>query len=170
MRIPSPPAEGPSVMLQNKLPLQWAWYSMVASALLLAQPLELSAQSALDPAGNQPSVIKWWHGAIVLGGLSGLMLLDNSTQRLTQRHRSSAGDDLASGVRHIGQPEVYGTITLGMLGVGLISGNHEITRAGGRLVATLYVAGATSNLAKLTFGRPRPNQSLDADAYIPFSG
>jgi membrane-associated phospholipid phosphatase len=158
-------------MLQSKLPLQWAWYSMVASALLLAQPLELSAQSALDlPADNRPSVIQWWHGVIVLGGLSGLMLLDNSTQRLTQRHRSSAGDDLASGVRHIGQPEGYGTITLGLLGAGLISGNHEITRAGGRLVATLFVAGATSNLAKLTFGRPRPDQSLDADVYVPFSG
>ena len=26
------------------------------------------------------------------------------------------------------------------------------------------------SLAKLTFGRPRPNQSLDADAYVPFSG
>lgn len=158
-------------MLQSKLPLQWAWYSMVASALLVAQPLELSAQSALDlPAGDQSSVIQWWHGAIVLGGLSGLMLLDNSTQRLTQRHRSGAGDDLASGVRHIGQPEGYATITLGLLGAGLISGNHEMTRAGGRLVATLFVAGAASNLAKLTFGRPRPDQSLDADAYVPFSG
>src|SRR3954453_18516036 len=102
------------MMLQSKLPPQWAWYSIVASSLLLAQPLELSAQSGLDlPAGNQPSVIQWWHGAIVLGGLSGLMLLDNSTQRLTQRHRSGTGDDLASGVRHIGQPEVYGTVTLG---------------------------------------------------------
>jgi len=98
------------------------------------------------------------------------MLLDNSTQRLTQRHRSDAGDDLASGVRRVGQPEVYGTITLGLLGAGIISGNHELTRAGGRLVATLFVAGATSTLAKLTFGRPRPSQSHDSDGYIPFSG
>jgi len=144
---------------------------MAASALLLGQPLQLSAQSGLDlPAGNQPHVIQWWQGALVLGGLSGLMLLDNSTQRLTQRHRSDAGDDLASGVRRVGQPEVYGTITLGLLGAGIISGNHELTRAGGRLVATLFVAGATSTLAKLTFGRPRPSQSHDSDGYIPFSG
>ena len=144
---------------------------MVVSALLVVQPLAVSAQSPVAPlAINEPTVIRWWHGAIVLGGLSGLMLLDNSTQRFTQDHRTSSGDDLASRLRHIGQPEVYGTVTLGLLGAGLISGNHEITRAGGRLVGTLLVAGTTSNLAKLAFGRPRPNQSLDADTYIPFSG
>ena len=157
-------------MLQSNLPLQWAWCPLVASALLVVQPPALSAQTAeIPPASNEPTVIQWWHGAIVLGGLSGLMLLDNSAQRFTQDNRTSVGDDLAQ-IRRVGQPEVYGTITLGLLGAGLISGNHELTRAGGRLVATMFVAGATSTLAKLTFGRPRPSQSHDADGYVPFSG
>ena len=131
-------------MLQSKLPLQWAWYSMAASALLVAQPVELSAQSALDfPSGNQPSVIQWWHGVIVLGGLSGLMLLDNLDTTAYAAPPQQCRGRLASGVRHIGQPEGYGDDHLGLLGAGLISGNHEMTRAGGRLVATLFVAGAT---------------------------
>jgi membrane-associated phospholipid phosphatase len=106
----------------------------------------------------------------VLGGLSGLMLLDEPAQRFAQDNRTPTGDDLASGLRHFGQPEVYGTITLGLLGAGLISGNDEITRAGGRLATTLALAGAASSLTKLTLGRPRPSESLDADGYVPFSG
>jgi membrane-associated phospholipid phosphatase len=95
------------------------------------------------------------------------MLLDKPVQRYAQDNRSPAGNDLAAGFRHFGQPEVYGTITLG---AGLISGNHEITRAGGRLATALVLAGATSTVAKLSLGRPRPSQSLDADGYVPFSG
>jgi membrane-associated phospholipid phosphatase len=98
------------------------------------------------------------------------MLLDRPTQRFAQDNRSSGGNDLAGDLRHFGQPEVYGTITLGLLGAGLISGNGEITRAGGRLAATLALAGAASTAAKVTLGRPRPSESLDADGYVPFSG
>jgi membrane-associated phospholipid phosphatase len=65
---------------------------------------------------------------------------------------------------------VYGTITLGLLGAGLITGNDEVTRAGGRLAVTLALAGATSTGLKLAMGRPRPNESSDADGFVPFSG
>jgi membrane-associated phospholipid phosphatase len=98
------------------------------------------------------------------------MLLDHATQHQFQDNRSDRSDEIAGSLRHIGQPEVYGTVTLGLLGAGLISGNDEVTRAGGRLAATLALAGVTSTGLKWAMGRPRPNESSDADGYVPFSG
>jgi membrane-associated phospholipid phosphatase len=116
------------------------------------------------------SAIRWWHGAIAVGGLSALMLLDEPAQRYFQKHRSRSSDDLASTLRHFGQPEVYGTVTLGLVGAGLLGHNDELTRAGGRLAATLFLAGGTTGVAKYVFGRPRPLETTDADGFDPFSG
>ena len=139
-------------------------------ALVVAHPLQVSAQQEVFGSIQRPSVIRWWHGAIVVGGLSGLMLLDGPSQRFFQDRRSVGSDDWARAIRHIGQPEVFGTVTLGLVAAGLLSGDANLTRSGGRLATTLALAGATSTLAKLTLGRPRPNESLDADDYAPFSG
>jgi membrane-associated phospholipid phosphatase len=145
--------------------------TLFVAAVVTIHPLAATAQTLTVPATiNQPAVMRWWQGAIVLGGLSGLMLLDKPARRFAQDNRSDAGNDLAKAFRHFGQPEVYGTVTLGMLGAGLISGNDEVTRAGGRLATTLALAGATSTVAKLAAGRPRPSETLDADGFIPFSG
>ena len=114
--------------------------------------------------------IRWWHGAAAAGGLSALMLLDHPMQRYAQHNRGAGSDGVAGVVRHFGQPEVYATVTGGLLAAGLISGRPDITRAGGRLAASLAVAGLTVQVGKYAFGRPRPEQSLDADGYIPFSG
>jgi membrane-associated phospholipid phosphatase len=73
-------------------------------------------------------------------------------------------------VRHFGQPEVYGTVTVGLLATGLITHRPEVARAGGRLAVSLGLAGLTTMVGKYAFGRPRPEQSLDADGYTPFSG
>ncbi len=115
-------------------------------------------------------VLRWWHGAIAIGGLSALMLLDHPVQRYADHNRGPGANNVASVVRHFGQPEVYGTVTLGLAAVGLAAGNSRITRAAGRVGASLLVAGATATAGKLMFGRPRPEQSLDADGYNPFSG
>jgi membrane-associated phospholipid phosphatase len=115
-------------------------------------------------------VIRWWHGVVVLGGLSGLMLLDHPTQRLSQNSRTEAGDEFARTVRYMGQPEFYGPISLGLMGAGLISGHGELAGSGARLGASLLTAGAITTLSKLVFGRPRPSESLDVDGYVPFSG
>ena len=148
-------------------------YHLVLATLAAAQPFTAAAQSANAPAlapTVQQHTIRWWQGAIVLGGLSGLMLLDKPAQRFAQDNRSIVGNDLARGLRHFGQPEVYATVTLGLVGAGLLSGDGEITRAGGRLGTTLILAGAASSVAKLVMGRPRPSESLDADGFVPFSG
>ncbi|MEO8090755.1 MAG: phosphatase PAP2 family protein [Gemmatimonadales bacterium] len=104
------------------------------------------------------------------GGLSALMLLDGPSQRFFQDNRSTGADSWARALRRGGQPEIYGTVTLGLVAAGLISGNHEVTRSGGRLAATLLLAGGTATLGKLALGRPRPSESLDVDGYSPFSG
>ena len=153
----------------NGLPGGWRARIMVGATLLMAQPGSGLAQSDF-PALEQTSSIQWWHGAVVVGGLSALMLLDEPAQHVTQESRTPSGNSLAHGLRHFGQPEVYVPITLGLLGTGLVSGKDEITRSGGRLALTLALAGAASGAAKLALGRIRPSESPDADGYMPFSG
>jgi membrane-associated phospholipid phosphatase len=98
------------------------------------------------------------------------MALDHPAQRYAQ-HNSGAGADAVAGVvRHVGQPEVYGTVTLGLLAAGLITGDDGVARTGGRLAASLATAALATEAGKFAFGRPRPEQSLDADGYVPFSG
>lgn len=139
-------------------------------ALAALQPLPAFAQGR-DPASfREPTVLRWWHGAAFLGGLSALMLLDQPTQRYVQSHRSPSANGFSGAIRRFGQIETYGTVTAGILAVGLASGNDDLTRSGGRLAATLALAGSTSALSKLVLGRPRPNESSDADGYVPFSG
>jgi membrane-associated phospholipid phosphatase len=169
-RIPTPRVQGTMPWLQST-PLFRPGRQLLIACALVVQPLAATAQTVTLPTPvQQPGTIRWWQGAIVLGGISGLMLLDGPTQRFAQDNRTRTGNDLAGGLRHFGQPEVYGTITLGLVGAGLITGNDAVTRAGGRLATTLALAGAASTVGKWAFGRPRPSQSLDADGYIPFSG
>lgn len=139
-------------------------------ALVVAHPLQVAAQQEAFGSVQEPMVLRWWHGAIAVGGLSALMLLDGPSQRFLQGRRSAGADEWARAIRRGGQPEVYGTVTLGLVAAGLLSGDDNLTRSGGRLAATLVLAGATSTLGKLVLGRPRPNESLDHDGYVPFSG
>jgi len=147
---------------------------LVLLGLLLAgQPARLGAQT-LDTlpqvALPAPTVIRWWHAAAAAGGLSALMLLDHPVQRYARHNSGTGADNVSSVVRHFGQPEVYGTVTVGLLAAGMVSHQPAITRAGGRLAASLVLAGGTVEAGKVVFGRPRPESSLDADGYSPFSG
>ena len=75
---------------------------------------------------------------------------------------------MASAVRHFGQPEVYGTVTVGLLAAG---SPRTIPESPGRAAAwpaSLALAGGSRcRSGKSAFGRPRPEQSLDADGYSP---
>lgn len=144
---------------------------MLLVALVIAHPLQAVAQQEEPPASiPAPTVLRWWHGALALGGLSAFMLLDQPLQKFVQGGRSASKDDLAGTLRRFGQIEVYGTVTAGLVAAGLVSGNDELTRTGGRLAATLAFAGAAGMAGKLITGRPRPEDSPDADGYAPFSG
>jgi membrane-associated phospholipid phosphatase len=153
-----------------------AWWARVSGRALLQVAL---AGLLVAPAGAQtdtlgsfqaPPPIRWWHGAIIVGGLSALMLLDEPGGEFLQQNRSGTLDDVSRVVRHFGQPEVYVSITLGMVAAGLVSRDDDLTRAGGRLAATLALAGAASTATKFVFGRPRPSESDEADVFAPFSG
>ena len=141
-----------------------------APTLASAQAIDTIPERPAVPAPASDHVIRWYHGAIAAGGLSALMLLDHPIQRYAVHNNGPGANSVASTVRHFGQPEVYGTITVGLVATGLITGNQAITRSGGRLALSLALAGAGTQIGKFALGRPRPEQSLDADAYSPFSG
>lgn len=144
---------------------------MLLVALVIAHPLPVVAQQQELPGSTPaPTVLRWWHGALALGGISLCMLLDEPTQQFVQDRRSASRDDLAGTLRHFGQIEVYGTVTAGLLAAGLVSGHDGLTRSGGRLAATLALTGAAGMVGKLLIGRPRPEDSHDADGYVPLSG
>jgi membrane-associated phospholipid phosphatase len=146
------------------------WAPLLLLVCALTHPLTAAAQLDGVPPVQNSIPLRWWHGVVVLGGLSALMLLDHSSRDYFQRNRSTQSDDVAGALRHFGQPEVFGTVTLGLLGAGLISGNDDVTRAGGRLAATRALAGATATGLKLGTGLPRPNEISDVAGFEPFSG
>lgn len=122
------------------------------------------------PNGDSGHVLRWWHGAVAAGGLSALMLLDKPVQRYAVHNSGTGADNVAGVVRHFGQPEVYLTIPAGIVATGLLLHRPELTRAGGRIALSLALSAAATEGGKLAFGRPRPENSLDADGYRPFSG
>lgn len=138
--------------------------------MLPATPLAAQLDTATTLQLDNTPTLRWWHGAIALGGISALMLLDRPVQRFAQHNNGTGADNVASVVRHFGQPEVYGTVTLGLAAVGLATGNPRLTGAAKRIGGSLLLAGVTTTGAKELFGRPRPESSLDADGFEPFSG
>lgn len=151
--------------------------SLLFLGLLAASPHLASAQAGDTiprlpdtPPAASAHVLRWYHGAAAVGGISALMLLDHPVQRYAMHNNGTGADNVAGVVRHFGQPEVYASLTAGLLATGLLTHNPAITRSGGRLALSLALAGVTTVAGKTVLGRPRPEQSLDADAYSPFSG
>lgn len=123
------------------------------------------------PRGERGHPIRWYEVGVAAAIVGGSMALDQPLERSLQRHRSSGKDDVASVFRRVGQPEVYGTVSLGLLGAGLLTGNHELARAGGRAVGSLVLATVWMGGGKLVFGRARPYASPDdAFQFHPFRG
>src|SRR5512147_2434963 len=90
-------------------------FAGLLSGLLLASVLSLNAQSA-----SHPTDIRWYHALGGLGVLAAASPLDLPIRNEIQSHRGEGKDQLASIVRHMGQPEVYATVSLGTLGAGLL--------------------------------------------------
>ena len=136
----------------------------------LASPVTAAAQAALE-APRPPANIEWWHGALFLGGVSTLMLLDNAVKHGSQDLRSSRTDGLASTIRHFGQPEIYATTAAGLLTAGLITGNPKITGAGRHLTASLALTSGVILGSKALLGRARPDDPFhDGDDFRVTSG
>jgi membrane-associated phospholipid phosphatase len=135
---------------------------------LAGHPIAMSAQVELPE--HEAATVRWWQPVLVLGEVAALMLLDEPIARFVQDNRSSTLDDVAE-TRLMGQPEFYLTVTGGVLAAGLISGDSRVTRAGGRLAATLALTGGLTRLGKFVAGRDRPLERMDdAFGFDPFSG
>jgi len=138
----------------------------VLTTLLVIGELPAQVDSVARPAVHD---FRWYHAVGAVGALAGLSLIDRPLRDDLQDHRTSGKDDLARIVRRVGQPEIYGTVALGTLAVGLISGDARVTKAGERITASLGGAGLTVSILKRVVGRSRPNVSARAYAFHPFT-
>ena len=142
----------------------------------VAAPGQVAAQSIAGPTPiekmpEQPGAVRWWHGALFVGGVSGLMLLDNAVRSGVQDVRGGGTNGVASTVRHFGQPEVYGTAALGLITAGLIARDPEVLGAGKHLAASLALSSGMIYGGKALFGRARPDDLIhDGDDFGLFSG
>ena len=114
--------------------------------------------------------IPWYEATTAAAGVAILMLADEPLQRYAQRHRSETTDDVAAVFRRVGQPEVFGTVSLALLAAGVVDRRPEVTRAGGRLLASLALAGSATFAVKTVIGRARPSAAVGAFDFHPFSG
>jgi membrane-associated phospholipid phosphatase len=126
-------------------------------------------REAREEAAAQAHEIRWYE---VVGGLTavvGAMALDEPIAHFVQSNRSQTTDDVSSVFRQEGEPIFYAGISLGTLAVGTIMGNHDVQRAGGRMVATVALSGVVLAGTKIVLGRSRPNEGVGAYEFHPFT-
>jgi len=119
---------------------------------------------------GEPHAVQWYEAAAVVSAVVIGGFLDDDVRDYSQNHRTETKDDIAKIFKHMGQPEVYASVGLGTILTGLIAGDDDITRAGGRITGSLITAGATNSIIKEVVGRKRPNSTTDPDEFAPFSG
>ncbi len=140
--------------------------STLASALLLAPVADVrdAAPSA------RPGEFRWYHAGATLGAVALASLLDATVRDQLQSHRTTGKDDVAGAFRRMGQVEVFGTVGLGTIAIGLVSGDARVRRAGERITGGLLLAGTLVVVAKEVVGRRRPDLTGSAYRFKPFSG
>jgi membrane-associated phospholipid phosphatase len=151
-----------------RLSAQW----VLAGLLLLARPLEAQRPDSIQVARQEVShahVVRWYEAAAAVGGVGALMLLDEPVQRYAQRHRSKTTNDIAAVFRHQGEAPYYAGISLGVLGIGMVTGKPGVRRAGTRLVAAVVLSAVEMEAVKRVVGRSRPNEDVGAFSFHPFT-
>jgi membrane-associated phospholipid phosphatase len=141
----------------------------IASALLSLALLLAPASVAAQESSPDPLRVRWYHLAGATGGIALLSTLDDNVQAWSQAGRNPGRDEVARVVRRMGQPEVYLPVALGTIAAGLIAGDDDVTRAGGRIAGSLAVAGLGHSALKLVVGRLRPTFTTDQYQFKPFS-
>jgi membrane-associated phospholipid phosphatase len=145
----------------------------VLAGLLLAGPLEAQRPAPVQGARQEvlahAHLVRWYEAAAAVGGVGALMLLDEPVQRYAQRHRSNTSNDIAAVFRQEGEAPYYAGISLGVLGLGLVSGKADVRRAGTRLVAAVVLSAAEMEAMKRLVGRSRPNEGIGAFSFHPFT-
>ena len=143
---------------------------------------QLPARIVPDSAGNRgptltlprparsPHTVRWWEAASVAGVTALVMTQDEGTSEEIIEHPTPAADHVASVFRRVGQPEIYAALPIGVITAGVVAGDPRITRAGGRLAASVAVSTAAFETLKLVVGRARPDAGEGAWRFSPFSG
>lgn len=142
--------------------------------LTLLLTLVLACTLGVRPVWSQdvrpPHVIRWYEaGGAAVVVLALMLAADEPVQRFAQRNRSQTSDDIAAFVRHTGQPEVYVTTTVGLIGVGLLAKKPEIAKAGARAATSVALAAAIELSLKVIIGRARPDSGLGSTYFDSFS-
>jgi len=122
------------------------------------------------PAQRQPShTIRWWEAAIAVGAIGVVSVADRRVDDWVQDSRSTRSNAIARVFRNGGEPELVFGIPGGILVAGLISGRNDLQRSGGRVLASVVVAGLTTGAIKVITGRVRPDETADQYVFRPFS-
>lgn len=141
---------------------------LAALALAALLPPALAAQGLPGIVPPVPSRVGILDGALVLGTVGALILLDEPVTRALAADHDPLTETGAAVTRRMGQPEVWATVGLGLTAVGLVSGNGRLAGAGVRATSSVALAGLATHGLKAVFGRLRPD-SFDSDHFSPFS-
>ncbi len=121
-------------------------------------------------AQHQPSHnIRWWEAAIAVGSIGAVSIFDRRVDDWVQARRSAHSDAVSRAFRIGGGPELVFGLPAGILAAGAISGNTNLQRSGGRVLASVITAGITTAAIKVVAGRVRPGDTTDQYAFKPFS-
>jgi membrane-associated phospholipid phosphatase len=135
-------------------------------SLCLALGFQLLLGARLE---GQARHSRWWEAAAVVGAIGAATLADRGLNGWIQDHRSSGSDAVARVFRNGGEPAVAFGIPGGMLAAGVISGRPALRRSGGRVLASVVVAGLSTTVVKKLTGRLRPAETNDPFLFKPFS-
>ena len=113
--------------------------------------------------------IRWWEAAIAVGTIGAVSLADRRVDVWVQARRSSHSDAVARAFRIGGEPELVFGIPAGIFAAGVIGGNKNLQRSGGRVLASVVAAGVTTAALKEITGRFRPDETTDQYVFRPFS-
>ncbi len=129
----------------------------------------VSSAASVAPPEYHPHVVRWYEVAAVAGGAALLSTLDEPIQREVQENRSQTTDDAASFFRQEGEPWYYVGVSLGIVGVGVVTGDAGIRRTGYRTTAAVVTSAAAVQVLKVLTGRSRPNAGKGAFDFHPFT-
>ena len=134
--------------------------------VLVSQLLSLTPAAAQ----HQPSHnIRWWEAALAVGAIGAASIFDRRADTWVQDRRSSGSDAVANAFRYGGGPELVFGIPGGILAAGFVSGNKNLQRSGGRVLASVVTAGLATGALKEITGRFRPDNTTDQYVFRPFS-
>ena len=121
-------------------------------------------------AQHQPSHnIRWWEAALAVGAIGAASIFDRRVDDWVQARRSAHSNTVARAFRIGGGPELVFGIPAGILAAGAISGNKNLQRSGGRVLASVVTAGLATGALKEITGRFRPDNTTDQYVFRPFS-